>query len=68
MSPGNERSKPHPVSTWLWRLFFVASVSFAWYSFYVPASGIDWAADPAAAEREAEASGRPIVYYFSGEW
>lgn len=65
-SPGRRRT----FHFWriFWLTFLVVSLSYAWYSFYVPANNIAWAEDYAAAQQQAAGSGKPMVLYFTGEW
>lgn len=53
---------------WFWRTFLVVSLAYAWYSFYVPANGITWAKDYAAAETQASTAQQPMILFFTGEW
>lgn len=38
------------------------------YVYYVPANDVVWAADFGAAQREAAASGKPMILFFTAEW
>ncbi len=51
-----------------WLTFLVLSLAYAWYSFYVPANDIAWAADFASAQQQAAAADKPMVLYFTGQW
>ena len=61
-------SKSKTLSRAFWLTFLVASLAYAWYSFYVPGNRIAWAADAAAAEAQAAASDKPALLFFTGEW
>ncbi|MGE3181978.1 MAG: thioredoxin family protein [Phycisphaerae bacterium] len=51
-----------------WLAFLVASLWYAWYSFYVPPNSIAWADTfPAAAQQAADA-GRPMILFFTAKW
>ena len=51
-----------------WLTFLVASLAYAWHSFYVPPNDIAWSEDYASARREATQTGKPIVLYFTATW
>lgn len=54
--------------TWFWNLFLVASLAYAWYSFYVPSNDIAWVDDFADAQVQAADAEKPILLFFTGEW
>ncbi len=58
----------HPLTQAFWLAFLVASLAYAWYSFYVPANRIDWAADVATARERAAASDKPVLLFVTGAW
>lgn len=71
--PNNPASQPQRGRfLWLWRWFWwvtlVASLGYAWYSFYAPSNDIAWANDYASAQEQAVQSGRPIILFFTGKW
>jgi len=51
-----------------WLAFLVLSLAYAWYSFYAPSNDITWAKDYTEAQQVAEASGQPIILFFTGKW
>lgn len=51
-----------------WLAFLVASLAYAWYSFYVPANDVAWAHDFDAALTVAAESDRPLLLFFTTEW
>ena len=51
-----------------WLTFLVASLSYAWYSFYVPTNSIAWADNYTSAQQQAADSGKPMILYFTGKW
>jgi thioredoxin-related protein len=74
-SPPPADTAPQPrrgKSPWWWQAFWltflVVSLAYAWYSFYVPANDIAWAADYAAAQQQAAQTGKPVILFFTGKW
>ena len=61
-------SRSHRFWKWFWNLFLVASLAYAWYSFYVPSNDIAWAEDFATAQVQATEADKPILLFFTGEW
>ena len=51
-----------------WLTFLVVSLAYAWYSFYAPSIGGDWAADYATAQKQAVESDKPIILFFTAKW
>ncbi len=77
MSHGNASSAPasgktrkgsHPFWRVFWLAFLVASLGYAWYSFYVPANDVVWAEDFATAQQLAAEKDRPMLLFFTAEW
>lgn len=64
----SEASASKRFSRWFWNIFLVASLGYAWYSFYVPSNDIVWAEDLESAQVQAAGSGKPILLFFTGEW
>lgn len=62
------KRKPHPFWRWFWLTFLVASVGYAWFSFYVPSNDVVWAEDVASAQKLAVASDKNIMLFFTAEW
>ena len=58
----------HPFWRVFWLAFLVASLAYAWYSFYVPANDVAWAHDFDAARTLAAESNRPLLLFFTAEW
>jgi len=63
-------SKGKPGRCWqvFWLAFLVASLAYAWYSFYAPSNRIAWADNFAMAQQDAVASDKPIILFFTGKW
>lgn len=51
-----------------WLTFLVASLAYAWYSFYVPSNKVAWAGNFTLAQQQAADTEKPIILYFTGEW
>lgn len=51
-----------------WLGFLVASLGYAWYSFYAPPDEIAWSRDPAEAAAIALEQGKPLVYFVTAAW
>lgn len=51
-----------------WLTFLVASLAYAWYSFYAPSNRIAWADNFTAAQQLAVKSDKPIILFFTGKW
>jgi len=68
-SPGRTaKRKSHPFWRWFWLAFLVASLGYAWYSFYVPSNEVVWAEDIASAREVASESGKPVMLFFTATW
>ncbi|MEP4079815.1 thioredoxin family protein [Haloferula sp.] len=66
--PGSSKKKSHPFWRWFWLSFLVASLAYAWHSFYVPPNDVDWADDIVAARQAASDSERPVLMFFTADW
>ncbi|MEZ4387588.1 MAG: thioredoxin family protein [Candidatus Krumholzibacteriia bacterium] len=62
------RTGSHPFWRVFWLAFLVASLAYAWYSFYVPANDVAWAQDFDEARTLAAESDRPLLLFFTAEW
>lgn len=62
------KGKSHPLWQWFWLTFLVASLGYAWYSFYVPSNDVVWADDIASARQLASESGKNMLLFFTAEW
>jgi protein disulfide-isomerase len=62
------KGKSHPFWRWFWLTFLVASLGYAWYSFYVPSNDVVWADDIASARQLATESGKNMLLFFTAEW
>ena len=51
-----------------WLTFLVASLAYAWYSFYVPSNSIAWAESYDSAQQQSADTGKPMIVYFTGTW
>jgi protein disulfide-isomerase len=68
-NPGHApKKKSHPFWRWFWLTFLVASLGYAWYSFYVPSNEVAWAEDIASARDIASESGKPVMLFFTATW
>jgi len=63
---GRDRFRPFWRGFWL--LFLVASLGYAWYSFYVPPNDVAWAADLPAAQELAASTDKPVLMFFTATW
>lgn len=62
------RAKPHPFWKFFWLTFLVASLAYAWYSFYVPSNDVVWADDIASARQLATDSNKNMLLFFTADW
>lgn len=62
------RNGSHPFWKVFWLAFLVASLAYAWYSFYVPSNDVAWAHDFDDARALAAESDRPLLLFFTAEW
>lgn len=46
----------------------VASLGYAWHSFYVPSNDVVWAEDITSARELASESGKPVMLFFTATW
>ena len=46
----------------------MASLVYAWYSFYVPTNDVDWAANMVSARELANDYDKNMLLFFTGEW
>jgi len=67
-SPKIVKTKSHPFWRWFWLTFLVASLAYAWYSFYVPSNDMVWADNMIAARELANDSDKNMLLFFTGEW
>lgn len=67
-SPEVVKTKSHPFWQWFWLTFLVASLAYAWYSFYVPSNDVAWADNVDSARELANNSGKNMLLFFTGEW
>lgn len=63
-----EKKNPHPFWRWFWLTFLVASLGYAWHSYYVPSNDVAWAGDIASARQLASESGKPMLLFFTADW
>jgi len=64
----NRKRGSHPLWRGFWLTFLVASLGYAWYSFYVPSNDVVWADDFATARELSAASGKNILLFFTADW
>ena len=67
-TPKAAKKKPHPFWRVFWLTFLVASLGYAWYSFYVPSNDVVWAGNMTEARKLATDSDKNILLFFTGEW
>ncbi len=67
-SPAKGKKKSHPFWRWFWLSFLVASLVYAWYSFYVPSNDVVWADDMVSARETAQESEKNMLLFFTGDW
>lgn len=67
-SPRTVKTKSHPFWRWFWLTFLVASLVYAWYSFYVPANDVVWADNMVSAQELANDSDKNMLLFFTGDW
>lgn len=53
---------------WLWLSFLVASLAYAWYSFYVPSNDIKWVNNITSTKKLYNNSDKNILLFFTGKW
>lgn len=51
-----------------WLTFLVASLAYAWYSFYVPSNKVVWVNDISEAQALAKDSNKNMMLFFTGKW
>jgi thioredoxin 1 len=62
------KTKSHPFWKGFWLTFLVASLAYAWYSFYTPSNDIEWAKNSSSAQKIAKDSGKNTLIFFTGKW
>ncbi|NNL16151.1 MAG: DUF255 domain-containing protein, partial [Flavobacteriaceae bacterium] len=62
------KTKSHPFWQWFWLTFLVASLAYAWYSFYVPSNDVVWADNMVQARKIANDSDKNMLLFFTGKW
>lgn len=62
------KTKSHPFWRWFWLTSLVASLTYAWYSFYVPSNDVVWADNMISARELANNSDKNMLLFFTGEW
>ncbi|MGI9241643.1 MAG: thioredoxin family protein [Verrucomicrobiales bacterium] len=62
------KGKSHPFWRCFWLTFLVASLGYAWYSFYVPPNDVVWADDIASARQRSTESGKNMLLFFTADW
>ena len=65
---GLAKKKPHPFWRFFWLSFLVASLWYAWYSFYAPSNDVAWADDLASAQKLAADSNKNTMLFFTATW
>ncbi len=66
--PKNTKSKPHPFWRWFWLTFLVLSLAYAWYSFYAPATNIEWVKNSNSIQEFGKTPNRHTLLFFTGQW
>ncbi len=62
------KKQSHPFWKFFWLSFLVASLAYAWYSFYAPSNDVVWAENMAAAQEIASDSDKEMMLFFTGKW
>lgn len=62
------KSKSKRYSQFFWLTFLVVSLSYAWYSFYVPPNDVVWADNMVEAQELAKDSDKNLMLFFTGAW
>jgi len=62
------KKKSHPFWRWFWLTFLVASLAYAWYSFYVPSNDIKWSNNITSSQELTNNSGKNTLLFFTGKW
>ena len=62
------KKKPHPFWRWFWLIFLVASLAYAWYSFYAPANEIEWVNDITTSQELTKFPSKNTLIFFTGKW
>ena len=70
MNKRNLRSKKksHPFWRWFWVIFLVLSLTYAWYSFYVPSSGVKWVYNYTPPQELISSNQKNTLIFFTGKW
>lgn len=61
-------NKSNPFWRWFWLTFLVASLAYAWYSFYVPSNDIEWVNSITSTEELTNNSSKNTLLFFTGKW
>ncbi len=64
----SEKAKSHPIWQAFWLAFLVASLAYAWYSYYVPSTDMVWENNMESAQELADKSDKNILIFFTGKW
>lgn len=67
-SPKFAKKKSHPFWRWFWLTFLVASLAYAWYSFYAPSNSIKWVDNITTHQELSNNSGKNTLLFFTGKW
>lgn len=62
------KTKSHPFWRGFWLTFLVASLAYAWYSYYVPSNDMVWVDNIVSAQELANSSNKNIMLFFTGVW
>ena len=62
------KKKSHPFWRWFWCTFLVASLAYAWYSFYVPSNNIKWGNNITSSQELTNNFGKNTLLFFTGKW
>jgi len=66
--PGAPKKKSSLLGRLFWLSFLIASLGYAWHSFYVPSNQVNWAADIPSARQTATESEKPVLMFFTADW
>ena len=68
LTDNSKQTNQSLIRAWFWRAFAIVSLYYAWYCFYVPDNNIRWADNFPSAQRQAAATGKPMLLFFTGDW
>jgi thioredoxin 1 len=67
-SPKPAKKKARPFAQLFWLTFLVASLGYAWYSFYAPSNAIKWVDNVTSVQELTENANKNTLLFFTGKW